>query len=234
MDSTTFFKTVIHLASELRSALPQVCDEATCDTQKVQYLDLEIAYPDQATLFQDLEQRGVTVACQHALLKIYYERLHRLKMEYEQVYSHAFFNLQNCGGADERFHQKFRGSLLSGYIAQARKAWKGVLQEVDLKRLSFQDSNLLCESFSYSDISRRDLSGGTFAPKATRGHSPEATRILEQAFSYTDTISPAEKHRLSELTGLTPHQVVIWVSTCPFCALTHASTRCRRVISFQQ
>lgn len=45
----------------------------------------------------------------------------------------------------------------------------------------------------------------------SRSHSRGAISILEKAFSYTNTISRAEKLRLAQMTNLEPKQVTIWV-----------------------
>nr|WJN24835.1 homeodomain transcription factor bW [Pseudozyma flocculosa] len=209
MEYTTFLTRVINLVSELRAALPQARNKTNYDTQNFQVMHLEVVCPDEAGLRQDLDQRGVSSDFQRGVLQIYYKALHQLNRAYQRHYSDACFDLQRCGDSDEDFHQKFRKALSSGYSFQARKIWGIIVQEIGAEQISLQESIPFPESFSHTDMTRRDCFGEATG-KTTRGHGAEATRILEQAFSYTETITPAERIRLAELTGLKQHQVTIW------------------------
>lgn len=127
----------------------------------------------------------------------------KLRRMYEAQYENVFIIWQQHDLYDENYNQAFRNLLKRLFATHSQETLHIILDEASKV---FQND---------SSSTRTQIEDSTYegAPlKTGRGHDSEAVRILEQAFKHSPNITPAEKFRLSEVTGLKPKQVTIWVS----------------------
>lgn len=166
-------------------------------------LPLSLERLNQQTLSLDLSKHGVRGVDQDSLVEIFIMYLKKLRRVYETQYENVVITWQQENLYEEAYDQAFRNLLEHLFSIRSRKMWYILLKEV-----SKYTQRCSSPPGPHSD----DASDEGVPLKTGRGHDSEAVRILEQAFKHSPNITPAEKFRLSEVTGLKPKQVTIWVS----------------------
>lgn len=193
------------MASHIRTMLPplplprtsQIAPKPTC----VRPLGLERL--NQQALSRELSKHGVNVTYHQALTKVFLGQLGELHRGCEAQYERVFAILQQENLYEETYDQAFRNLLNRLFSIRSRKMWYMLLKE----------ASKYAQRGSSPAGPHDDIASHEGAPlKTGRGHDSEAVQILEQAFKHSPNITPAEKFRLSEVTGLKPKQVTIWVS----------------------
>ncbi|KIS72160.1 b mating type locus, bW1 allele [Mycosarcoma maydis] len=175
--------------------ISQTAPRPTC------FLPLSLEGPNQQALSRKLSKLGIGSVCRDTLEEIFIEYLRKLRRVYEAQYENAFVTWQQENLYEEAYDQAFRKLLNRLFAMHSQETWHMVLDEVS--KVFRTDSSLT--------VTQRDNASYEGAPlKTGRGHDSEAVRILEQAFKHSPNITPAEKFRLSEVTGLKPKQVTIW------------------------
>lgn len=203
MRDLDYFSEILSLTSQIRTMLPppprtsQTAPRPTC------FLPLSLKVPSQLALSRELSDHGVNSSYHEALIKIFLGHLSELHRGCEAQYEEVFAIWQQENLYKEAHDQAFRNMLERLFSMHSRKMWYMLLKEA---------SKYTQRESSPPGIHNDDASDEGAPLKTGRGHDSEAVRILEQAFKHSPNITPAEKFRLSEVTGLKPKQVTIWVS----------------------
>lgn len=203
MKDFEYFSKILSLASQIRMTLPPLPRISQTAPRPTCFLPLSLEGPNQQALSRKLSKLGIGSVCRDTLEEIFIEYLRKLRRVYEAQYENAFVTWQQENLYEEAYDQAFRKLLNRLFAMHSQETWHMVLDEVS--KVFRTDSSLT--------VTQRDNASYEGAPlKTGRGHDSEAVRILEQAFKHSPNITPAEKFRLSEVTGLKPKQVTIWVS----------------------
>lgn len=198
-----YFSEIVSLTSQIRTKLPPLPRISQTASRPTCFLSLSLEYPNQQALSNDLSKLGVGGVCRDMLVDIFIGYMKKLRRMYEAQYENVFIIWQQHDLYDENYNQAFRNLLKRLFATHSQETLHIILDEASKV---FQND---------SSSTRTQIEDSTYegAPlKTGRGHDSEAVRILEQAFKHSPNITPAEKFRLSEVTGLKPKQVTIWVS----------------------
>lgn len=180
--------------------LPRISQTAPRPTR---FFPLSLESPNQLTLSHELSGHGVNGSYHEALIKLFLGHLNELHIGCQAQYERVFAIWQQENLYEEAYDQAFRNLLKHVFSTRSRKMWYMLLKEA---------SKYTQRGSSPPEPHDDDVSYEGAPLKTGRGHDSEAVRILEQAFKHSPNITPAEKFRLSEVTGLKPKQVTIWVS----------------------
>lgn len=203
MTDLEYFSEISSLASQIRTMLPQLPTTSQITPGPTCVLPLGLKRLNQQALSRELSKHGVNGFYHEALTKIFLGQLSELHRGCESHYERVFEIWQQENLYEEDHDQAFRNLLKRLLAMYSQDTWHMIL---DGARKVFQSDSSLT-------VTQRDSALYEGAPlKTGRGHDSEAVRILEQAFKHSPNITPAEKFRLSEVTGLKPKQVTIWVS----------------------
>lgn len=203
MTDLEYFSEISSLASQIQMMLPSVPRTSPAAPRSTYFLPLSLEGPNKQALSRELSKRSVGGVCRDTLVEIFIGYLKKLQRVYEAQYKDVFVIWQQENLYEEAHDQAFRNLLNRLFSIRSRKLWYTLLKEA---------SKYTQRGSSPPGIHNDDASDEEAPLKTGRGHDSEAVRILEQAFKHSPNITPAEKFRLSEVTGLKPKQVTIWVS----------------------
>lgn len=203
MTDLEYFSEILSLTSQIRTMLPPLPRISQTAPRTIRFLPLNLECPSQQALSRELSSYGVNVFYHEALIKLFLGHLNELHRGCEAQYERLFEIWQQENLYEETYDQAFRHLLNRLFSIRSRKMWYMLLKE----------ASKYTQRGSSPPGPHDDIASHEGAPlKTGRGHDSEAVRILEQAFKHSPNITPAEKFRLSEVTGLKPKQVTIWVS----------------------
>lgn len=203
MTEPEYFSKILSLTSQIRAMLPPLPRISQTAPRPTYLLPLGLEGPNQLALSRELSKHGVRGVCGETLVNIFLGYLKKLRQEYEAQYKDVLVTWQQDSLYEEAHDQAFRNLLNRLFSTHSQKMWHMLLKEAS--------------KYTQRGVSppgpHNDIASHEGAPlKTGRGHDSEAVQILERAFKHSPNITPAEKFRLSEVTGLKPKQVTIWVS----------------------
>lgn len=203
MTDLASFSEILSLASQIKTMLPSLPKISQTAPRPTCVLPLSLDGLNQKAIGRELSIHGVNSFYHEALIKLFLGQLSIIHGGCEAQYERVIAIWQQENLYEEVYDQALRNLLERLSAMQSQETWYVIL---DVASKVFQNDS----SFT---VTQRDDASYEGAPlKTGRGHDSEAVQILEQAFKHSPNITPAEKFRLSEVTGLKPKQVTIWVS----------------------
>lgn len=203
MSESVSYSKILSLATKIKAMLPPPPMTEVKASRPTCVVPLSLEELNQQALSLDLSKQGVVGVCQDTLVESFIEYLKKLRQVYEAQYEIVFVIWQQHDLYDEKYNKSFRNLLHRIFAMHSQATWHMILDGA---------SKVFGSDSSLTFTQRFDASDERAAIKTSRGHDSDTIRILEKAFEHTPSITPAEKFRLAEVTGLKPKQVTIWVS----------------------